>query len=282
MPNARAAGHAYSADMTHRLVMVGGGNMGAALVAGLRSAGVIEASALAVVEPDPGRRAELASTFPGVTVSADPVAADAAVLAVKPPDVTTVAIAAVRAGARRLLSIAAGVDTATIDDAVAAEFPDLVVAVVRAMPNTPAIVGLGVSALCGGRSADRDDLDWAEQILGAVGTCVRLDEAQFDAVTGLTGSGPAYVFLLAEALAEAGLDAGLPTDVVEPMVRQLLIGSATLLEREGDPAGLRAKVTSPGGTTAAGVAVLEGGGFRDLVAAAVSAAASRSRELGGR
>jgi pyrroline-5-carboxylate reductase len=264
--------------MAHQLVVIGGGNMGAALLAGMISSGAFPPDSLAVVEPSPARRDQLAEQFPGVAVSADPVPAESAVLAVKPPDVAAVAAAAVHAGARRLLSIAAGVDTSTIDAAVA----DDTVAVVRAMPNTPAIVGLGVSVICGGASAAAPDLDWAERVLGAVGMCVRLDEEHFDAVTGLTGSGPAYVFLLAEALIEAGVGAGLPTEVVEPMVTQLLLGSATLLARDGDPADLRAKVTSPGGTTAAGVEVLETHGLRATVAATVAAAAARSRELGGR
>jgi len=285
--------------MAHELVVIGGGNMGAALLAGMIASGAFPPNSLAVVEPSPTRRDELNEQFPGVTVSADPVPAESAVLAVKPPDVATVAAAAVQAGARRLLSIAAGVDTSTIDAAAAdalepgGDRGDRVdrgdrgdrgdrVAVVRAMPNTPAIVGLGVSVICGGASAEAADLDWAERVLGAVGMCVRLDEDHFDAVTGLTGSGPAYVFLLAEALIEAGVAAGLPADVVEPMVTQLLLGSATLLARDGDPADLRAKVTSPGGTTAAGVAVLEAHALRATVAATVAAAAARSRELGGR
>ena len=270
--------------MAHQLVVIGGGNMGAALLAGMIASGAFPPTSLAVVEPSPARRDELTELFPGVTVSADPVPAESAVLAVKPPDVAAVATAAVQAGARRLLSIAAGVDTSTIDAAAAGALDPAGdrVAVVRAMPNTPAIVGLGVSVICGGASADAADLDWAERVLGAVGMCVRLDEDHFDAVTGLTGSGPAYVFLLAEALIEAGVAAGLPADVVEPMVTQLLLGSATLLARDGDPADLRAKVTSPGGTTAAGVAVLESHALRAAVAAAVTAAAARSRELGGR
>ena len=279
--------------MAHELVVIGGGNMGAALLAGMIASGAFPPNSLAVVEPSPTRRDELNEQFPGVTVSADPVPAESAVLAVKPPDVATVAAAAVRAGARRLLSIAAGVDTSTIDAAAADALEPggdrgdrggrgAGVAVVRAMPNTPAIVGLGVSVICGGAWAEAADLDWAERVLGAVGMCVRLDEDHFDAVTGLTGSGPAYVFLLAEALIEAGVAAGLPADVVEPMVTQLLLGSATLLARDGDPADLRAKVTSPGGTTAAGVAVLEAHALRATVAATVAAAAARSRELGGR
>ena len=151
-----------------------------------------------------------------------------------------------------MLSIAAGVTIDAIEWAVGDG-----VAVLRAMPNTPALVGEGVSALAAGRHASDADLDWAERILAGVGLVVRLAEHHIDAVTGLTGSGPAYVFLVAEALIEAGVTAGIPRETVEPMVVQLLVGSSKLLADRGDPAALRAMVTSPGGTTAAGLRVLE-------------------------
>lgn len=263
----------------HDIAVIGGGNMGAALLAGMISSGSFDPPTLAVVEPLAARRAELAARFPGVAVVAEVLPATNVVLAVKPPDVVAVAAAAVRAGAQRLLSIAAGVTTAAIDRAV--EGADAgPVAVVRAMPNTPSLVGRGVAAICPGRNAGPADLEWAEAVLGAVGTCVRLDEARFDAVTAVTGSGPAYVFFLAESLVSAAVAAGLPSEVAEPMVTQLLVGSAELLAREGDPAALRAMVTSPGGTTAAGVAVLEDRDVRGIVAEVVVAAAARSRELG--
>ncbi len=273
--------------MAHDIAVIGGGNMGAALLAGMISSGAFEPAHLAVVEAAAARRDQLAERFPGVTVTAEIVAAANVVLAVKPPDVPDVAAAAARAGAWRVLSIAAGVTTSTIDDAVAAATggaPDegRRVAVVRAMPNTPSLVGRGVAAICGGRAAGPDDLAWAESVLGAVGTCVRLDESRFDAVTAVTGSGPAYVFFLAEALIDAGVASGLPTEVAEPMVTQLLVGSAELLAREGDPAALRAMVTSPGGTTAAGVGVLEDRDVRGIIADVVAAATTRSRELGAR
>jgi pyrroline-5-carboxylate reductase len=155
-------------------------------------------------------------------------------------------------------------------------------AVVRAMPNTPALVGQGASAIAGGSSATEADLDWAEGILATVGTVVRVTEAHLDAVTGLAGSGPAYVFLLAEALIDAGVLNGLPRDVSERLVTQLLVGSAQLLRERGDAPALRAMVTSPGGTTAAGLRELEDRGVRAAMLAAVSAATARSRELGGR
>jgi pyrroline-5-carboxylate reductase len=260
--------------VTCELVVVGGGNMGAALVMGMLSSGEFDATDVAIVESLADRRSVLTDQFPGVLVSEVIPPCEGAVLAVKPPDVPSVARAAAAAGARRLLSIAAGVTTATIS---AAAGPSA--SVVRAMPNTPALVGKGVSAITAGPGAGDDDLEWAERILGSVGMTVRAPESQFDAVTGLTGSGPAYVFFVAEALIEAGTAAGLDPALVESMVAQLLVGSAALLAAQGDPASLRAMVTSPGGTTAAGIAVLEDRGVRSAFVDAVHAATERSREL---
>jgi len=257
------------------LVVVGGGNMGAALLGGLLASGVVEAADVAVVEISSERRDALARQFPGVTVVDAVPECSAAVLAVKPAGVPAAAGAVAAAGATRVLSIAAGVTTATIAAAVGDG-----VAVLRAMPNTPALVGQGVSAVAGAPGASDDDLAWAERVLGAVGTVVRVDESQLDAVTGLTGSWPAYVFLLAESLIDAGLDVGLDPDDVEAMVTQLLVGSAALLAERGDPARLREMVTSPNGTTAAGLQVLGDRGLRGIVTEAVRAATERSRELG--
>lgn len=264
------------ADQTepHQLVIVGGGNMGAALAGGLLSAGSIEPQALAICEAIATRRAEVEAMFPGVTVTEDAAPGAAAVIAVKPGDVAAAVSAAVAAGARRVLSIAAGVRLERIE---AAAGPGI--AVVRAMPNTPALVRQGASAIAGGRYADDDDLAWAEEILGAVGTVDRVDESQLDAVTALSGSGPAYLFLVAEALIEAAVGIGLDRQLAERLTTQLLVGSAALLDASGDPATLRANVTSPGGTTAAGLAVLDERNVREAFAAAVRAAASRSAEL---
>jgi pyrroline-5-carboxylate reductase len=146
-----------------------------------------------------------------------------------------------------------------------------------------AIVGggnMGAAAISGGRSAVDADLEWAEGILAAVGTVVRVPEQQLDAVTGLAGSGPAYVFMAAEALIDGGVLAGLARPVAEALVTQLLVGSAALLAERGDAPRLRAMVTSPGGTTAAGLRVLEENGLRSALIEAVMAATERSRELG--
>jgi len=173
-----------------------------------------------------------------------------------------------------LLSIAAGVPLAALQAAVGEG-----VAVVRAMPNTPALVAQGAAAIAPGVAAGNADLAWAEEILGTVGTVVRVGEAQLDAVTGLAGSGPAYLFLVAEALTEAGVLAGLPRPTSEALVHQLFVGSSALLADRGDPSQLRAMVTSPGGTTAAGLRVLEEHGVRSAFLEAVMAATARSTAL---
>jgi pyrroline-5-carboxylate reductase len=256
------------------LLIVGGGRMGEALLGGLLAAG---RSSLGVVEVSAQRRSVLEETYPGVLVAAEAVACDGAVLAVKPNVVVAAAQAVAAAGVKRVLSVAAGITAAAIEDALGGAVP-----VVRAMPNTPALIGAGAGAIAGGTHAGDEDLAWAEAILGAVGTVVRVPESSLDAVTGLSGSGPAYVFLVAEAMAEGGVLAGLPRDVAETLAYQTLLGAARLIVEEGSPpSALRAAVTSPGGTTAAGLRELERGGVRAAFLEAVMAATERARELGG-
>jgi len=264
--------------MAVRLAIVGGGNMGAALAGGLVASGWAPASELLVVEPLAARRDALVTELPDVRViEALDRPADGAVIAVKPGDVPAAARAIAAVDVRRVLSIAAGVRTGAIEAALGSD-----AAVVRAMPNPPALVRAGVAAIAPGRRAHDADLDWAEGILAAVGTVVRVPEADLDAVTGLSGSGPAYVFLVAEALIDAGVAVGLARDVSVALTTQLLVGAATLLARSGEPPDvLRARVTSPGGTTAAGLRVLDAAGVRDALQSAVAAATDRSRELGG-
>jgi pyrroline-5-carboxylate reductase len=259
-----------------RLQIVGGGKMGEALLEGLLTSGWAEPADVVVVEKLAARRKVLARTFKGVSVVAEPVESEGALVAVKPADVPDTCRVLGALGVPRLLSIAAGVTTTTLE---AAAGPD--VAVVRAMPNTPAVVGAGASAIAPGAGAGKADLDWAQSLLEAVGVVVRVTEAQLDAVTGLSGSGPAYVFLVAESLIEAGVLVGLPRDVAEVLAVQTLLGSAQLLQSSDEhAAALRAAVTSPGGTTAAGLHVLETAGVRAALLDAVKAAAERSRELG--
>jgi pyrroline-5-carboxylate reductase len=227
------------------------------------------------------RRDQLAARFPGLGLSDTAVGADGVVLAVKPADAEAAcrAIASAGAGwggATRVLSIAAGVPTARLQEWLGDGVP-----VVRAMPNTPALVGAGAAAIAAGTSAGDADLDWAEGVLRAVGAVERVPEKLLDAVTGLSGSGPAYVFLVAEALVEAGVLNGLPRSTANVLAIQTLLGSARLLAESGDsPEALRAAVTSPGGTTAAGLRILENHGVRSAFLEAVTAATERSRELG--
>ena len=257
------------------LQVVGGGKMGAALLGGLVSNGWGDPESFRVVEPDDTRRAELRRDHPGVDVSDTAGPAAGTIIAVKPVHVPAAVVAAVSAGGGRLLSIAAGV---TIGQLEASAGPQAVV--IRSMPNTPALVGAGASALCAGTNATPDDVAWAESVLSAVGVVVRVTEAQLDAVTGLSGSGPAYVFLLAEAMIEGGVLAGLARDVATTLTVQTLVGSATLLASTGEsPEMLRGAVTSPGGTTAAGLRALEQHGVRAAVLDAVMAATERSRQL---
>ena len=254
--------------------------MGEALLSGLLDAGY-EADTIAVAEIDSDRRRVLEERFKGVRVVPSPAwaVADAqvVVVAVKPTDVASVLEQAEPslASDTLVITIAAGVKLATVE-AGAPGRP-----VVRAMPNTPALVRRAATAIAPGRHATDVHLDAAERVLGSVGVVVRVPEAHLDAVTGLSGSGPAYIFLVAEALIEAGVLAGLPRETADTLVRETILGSATLLASgEETPESLRAAVTSPGGTTAAGLHALEARGVRAALLDAVRAATARSRELG--
>ncbi|TML93376.1 MAG: pyrroline-5-carboxylate reductase [Actinobacteria bacterium] len=262
--------------MSVRLAVYGGGRMGEALVTGLLAARWAGPDELCVVEVVAARRDELEKAHRGVQVRADGIRADGAVVAVKPGDVEGACRSIGAAGAARVLSIAAGVPLARLEGWLGGGVP-----VVRAMPNTPALVGAGAAAIAGGASVTDDDLAWAEMVLSSVGTVHRVAEPLLDAVTGLSGSGPAYVFLVAEALIEAGVLAGLPRPVSEALTTQTLLGAARLLAESNDgPEALRAAVTSPGGTTAAGLRTLEARGVRSAFIEAVQAATERSRQLG--
>lgn len=263
-----------------RVALLGGGQMGEALLGGLVDAGW-QSEDLAVAEVYAERRHALESRFPGVRVVPSPAwavaEAELVVVAVKPADLSAALEAAAPAlvPGTLVLSIAAGVTISTLESLVPGH------PVVRAMSNTPALVGRGAAAIAGGTHTDDDHLAQAEAVLRAVGTVVRVPEALLDAVTGLSGSGPAYVFLVAEALIEAGVHVGLPRPVSQSLVTQTLLGAATLLaSREDGPEALRASVTSPAGTTAAGVAALESRAVRAAFLEAVAAATARSRELG--
>jgi pyrroline-5-carboxylate reductase len=264
-----------------RIGFVGGGNIAEALVRGLLGGDGDRPRAIEVADVDAGRRDHLASRY-GVATTADNAAlgrgADVVVFAVKPQQ-TDEALAALAQGFRPealLVSVAAGVRTATLEAGLGGA-----ARVVRAMPNTAATVRAAATALAGGRLAGDDDVATARAIFERVGRVVLVDEAALDAVTGLSGSGPAYVMLFIEALTEGGVAAGLARDTALSLAAQTVLGAAKLLLETGeDPATLRARVTSPGGTTVAGLGRLEAAGVRAAVAAAVEAATRRATELG--
>jgi pyrroline-5-carboxylate reductase len=254
--------------------------MGEALVSGLLGAGWDPGEiSLCVRRRD---RADELAHKTGCSVFLDLVEGiegrDVIVVAVKPRDVDDLlkTLAGQVEGGQTILSLAAGVTTQAYEAQLGA------VPVVRAMPNTPALVGEGVTGIAPGSHAGTGHLDAARELLGAVGEVRMMEEGLIDAVTAVSGTGPAYVFLLAEAMTEAAMREGLPRDVAESFVHQTIRGAGHLLTETGkSPERLRHEVTSPGGTTAAAMHVLEEKGFRAIVEDAVRAAAIRARELGG-
>ncbi|MDR3068037.1 MAG: pyrroline-5-carboxylate reductase [Cellulomonas sp.] len=269
-----------SQDEDSRVVVVGGGVMGSALVRAIRAAG---SHTVVVVEPDPGRTRALAS-IQGVTVQADLDVALSAeepaqvlLLAVKPHVVPSVLaqVAPGLAPQTLVVSVAAGVPLAVYEQALPPGTP-----VVRVMPNTPALVGKGVAALTAGAAATEEHLALAERLLAATGLVVRVAEPELDAVTAVSGSGPAYAFYLIDAMAEAGVLLGLNRDLALRLAAATVEGAGALVVRTGGhPAVLRERVSSPGGTTVAAVAELDSHGVRAGVVAAVRAAHARSVEL---
>lgn len=259
-----------------RILVVGGGRMGSALVGGLLRSGWVEPGDVAVADEHEHARHELAHRYEGIQITDCPVSAESAVLAVKPHDAERAARALAALSPPRVVSIVAGVPISELQWWLG---PDTVV--LRAMPNLPAVLGGAASAVAGGASAKEEDFAWAEAVLSSVGVVARVPEELLDAVTGLSGSGPAYVLSLAEAMIEAGVERGLDREAATLLVTHTLLGTARLLAETGEPASvLRAAVTSPGGTTAAGLRVLEAHGFRSAVMEAIAAAAERSVELG--
>lgn len=267
-----------------RLACIGAGNMAEALLRGVLAAGRMRPAEILATDVRADRLAHLEATH-GIRVSSDNAEAarraETVLLAVKPQVMSRV-LEDLRGaiGERQLLiSIAAGLSTTHI----AGHFPRQAVRVVRVMPNTPALVLEGISALARGHHATPQDLETARQLFEAVGKVVAVDESLMDAVTGLSGSGPAYAFLIIEALSDAGVKMGLPRDVALALAAQTMRGAARLVLDTGrHPGELKDMVTSPGGTTIAGVHALEQGGLRAALINAVEAATRRSQELGQR
>lgn len=265
---------------TPAVAVLGAGVMGGTLVAGLREAGW-PGERVAVADQDADKVGQLAGehrvTAAGTNRDAV-AAADVVLLAVKPGVVPAVLadVAPVLRAGTLVVSVAAGVPLRAYEDALPAGTP-----VVRVMPNTPALIGHGASAIAPGAAAGAEHLALVERMLAATGLVVRVGEKDMDAVTALSGSGPAYVFYLVDALAEAGVLLGLTRDLATRLAVATVEGSAAMVARTGEhPAVLRERVSSPGGTTVAGVAALDAHAVRAGVVAAVRAAAERSRELG--
>ena len=278
-----------------RIAIVGGGSIGEALLAGLLRSGR-QVKDIVVAERIASRVRELADRYSVlVTGVADAIEnADVVVIAVKPADVETLTDEIADVASKEdpgavehvFVTIAAGVPTSYFEAKLPAGTP-----VVRVMPNSPMLVGAGISAIAKGRFATPEQLAEVADVFGSVGEVLTVPESQLDAVTAVSGSGPAYFLLVVEALVDAGVAAGLSRSVAVKLVAQTMLGSGVmLLERMEDPqqadqvdtaaAALRAMVTSPAGTTSAGLAALERGGVRSAVAAAVEAARNRAGQLG--
>jgi pyrroline-5-carboxylate reductase len=266
------------------IAFIGGGNMARSLIGALVRGGVA-APSIAVAEPDAATRDALARDF-GVAAhagSGEAVrGAGTIVLAVKPQVLEAVCAGLGRAigNARPLLvSIAAGIRIEQIERWTGHALP-----IVRAMPNTPALIGAGATGLIANARASADERARAEALLGAAGRTAWIErEELMDTVTALSGSGPAYFFLLVEALEDAAVAQGLPRETARMLASQTCLGAGRMLAESGEaPSTLRERVTSPGGTTAAALAAFDEGGLRELVATAVAAASARGRELAAR
>jgi pyrroline-5-carboxylate reductase len=265
-----------------KLGVIGCGKMGTALVAGAIRAGAVAAGNVIGVDPVPAaREAFLKATGAGVAGGiADLSDCDVVLLSTKPHDIRSVLRELSDACEEKsvlIVSIAAGITIASLEAAAAEEFR-----VIRAMPNTPALVGRGAAAYCQGTRNIPEDVGTARVLLENVGLAVEVPERLMDAVTGLSGSGPAYVYLMIEAMADGGVKQGLPRADAIRLAAQTVLGAASMVLETGEhPAVLKDMVTSPGGTTIAGLAALERAGLRSALIQAVEASSLRAAELGG-
>ncbi len=267
---------------TNTIGFIGGGQMAEALIRGILESGLYTAETVFVTEPSQKRRNYMTENY-GVQVFADntPVwnSCKTVILAVKPQIMGLVLCSSKEhvSTEHLIITIAAGLPISFYENG----FERNDCRIIRVMPNTPALVLEGASGLSGNKNASKNDLLRCEEILNKIGKAVILDESALDAVTGLSGSGPAYVFTFAEAMIDAGIKAGLPRPTAETLALQTIAGSVKLLmESKKHPAELRAMVTSPGGTTIAAQHVLERSGFKGILMDAVEAAVNRSKELG--
>jgi len=261
------------------LAVIGGGQMGRALVGGMLAANVVQPSAIHLVEPSPQSQQWWAENHPEVAIEPMDVAVPAAnlvLLAVKPNIIATVAKQKSRFwSGKMVVSIAAGISLDKLSGWVGHK------RIVRVMPNTPSLVRAGASAFCCGDDVTDQDRETIQSALDSVGMAVEVNESQMDAVTGLSGSGPAYVCMVIEAMADGGVLAGLPRPLAMQLATQTVLGTAKMIADSGrHPGELKDAVASPGGTTIAAISVLEQNGLRGALVEAVAASARRSRELG--
>jgi len=260
-----------------KLGVIGCGKMGSALVEGAIRSGAIPAAKVSGCDAYPEAAKAFAKTT-GATFaeSISALNADTYLLCTK-PNQAEAALGALPAGEALVISVAAGLSTAWLEARVPAG-----VRVIRCMPNTPALVGKGAAAFCRGKAATAADAEFAKLLLGSVGLAVELPESLMDAVTGLSGSGPAFVYVMIEAMADGGVRAGLPRAEAMKLAAQTVLGAAAMVLETGmHPGELKDQVTSPGGTTIAGIAELEKHGMRSAFIEAVTTAARRAAELGG-
>lgn len=264
-----------------KVAFLGGGNMAEALIKGLLAAGTAKPDQILVTDISSDRLAHLNKTYGIIIHKSNLDAAREAgviLLSVKPQVIEKVLldISSAVDEKKLVISIAAGISLMKIENALKDGSH-----VIRVMPNTPALVLAGAAALAGGKSASSDDLTLAQSIFNSVGRAVIVEEKLMDAVTGLSGSGPAYVFMIIDALSDAGVKAGLPQQLALELAAQTVYGAAKMvLETKEHPGKLRDMVTSPGGTTIEGLHALEKGKLRATLMNAVEAATARSRELG--
>lgn len=266
--------------MSRKISIIGAGNMGEALIRGILATELFPDTDIMASEPREKRRREIARQL-RIKVTADNKEAvrfaETVILSVKPQEARTVT-EEIRSEIREsqlLISVMAGISTSWLEKQFMKKIP-----VVRVMPNTPALIRAGVAAISQGSFVRKEHLKEAEKIMGAVGRVLRLPEEMMNAVTAVSGSGPAYLYFFIEALSEAARDLGIEEKLARDLARETVIGSVKLLDETGeDPAILRKKVTSPGGTTEAAIRVFREKGFADLLKEAVKAACQRSREL---
>jgi pyrroline-5-carboxylate reductase len=265
---------------SRKIAVLGAGKAGEALIAGLLSSGWREPAEIAATARHKERLAELTERHGIVTTASNIEAADGAgvvVIAVKPQDIERLLaeVGSTLTGEQTVLSIAAAIPTSLIESHLGEGVP-----VVRAMPNTPMTVHEGMAGIAAGTHAGEEHLAVAEDVLGSIGRSVRVDESYMDAITAVSGSGPAYFALLAESMIEAGILLGLSREIATDLVVQTMLGTAKLLRDEKmHPVELREMVTSPGGTTIAAIRELEQAGVRAAFLNAIQAAMERSKEL---